>query len=61
MRITVNAAPVWSLPIFDPLPIRTPFNSPNLTPISRALATAPQNFICFAHIIRVSLNDTSRL
>ena len=28
----------WSLPIFDPLPIRTPFNSPNLTPISRALA-----------------------
>ena len=50
----------WSLPIFDP-PIRTPPSPPNLTPISRALATAPQNFICCAPIIRLSLNDTDRL
>ncbi len=30
------------------------------TPISRALATAPQNDICFAPAIRVSLNDSFR-
>jgi len=28
-----------------------------LTPISRALATAPQNYVCFASFIRVSLSD----
>ena len=32
-------------------------SAPYLTPISRALATAPQNFICFAPLIRVPLND----
>ena len=31
------------------------------TPISRALATAPQNFICIAPLIRISLNDPDRL
>ena len=31
----------------------------SLSPISGALATAPQNFICFAPIIRVSLNETN--
>ena len=42
--------------IFRPSP-----KPPNLTPISRALATAPQNYICFAPFIRVSLSDACRL
>ena len=48
----------WSLPIFDLLPINPSSKPPNFTPISGALATAPQNLICFAPIIPASLNDT---
>ena len=36
----------WSLPIFDPLPIRTPFNSPNL--LRSAGLSLPLRRISFA-------------
>ena len=38
-----------------------PCQNHSLSPISRALATAPQNRICFAPFIRVSLRDACRL
>ena len=51
----------WSLPIFQIPPIKPSPEPPNLTPISRAIATAPQNYICFAPFIRVSLSEVCRL
>ena len=57
---SVKRAPNWSLPIFDPLPTRTPSSPPNLTPNGVALATAPLVIIASRHPTAFHRSTTKR-